>query len=221
MPDKNLTEIVCVIDRSGSMSEIREDAEGGFNEFVKEHTKGKYRVNITLVQFDTQYDVVWESMPAKKAPKYKLHPRGATALLDAIGKTIRDTEKRFSKLPAKKKPARVIFVIVTDGMENSSREFTRSQVFEMINHRRSGHDWNFMFLAANQDAIEEAGGICIPRHYAMNYANTGKGMRAAFRSVSCASSSFGCRGESDVLPGIDDYAPDEDSQSLNTTADSE
>ena len=123
----DLTDITLVVDRSGSMQEIRSDAEGGVNAFVEKQAEEPGEALLTLVQFDTEYDFVHKGVPIDKVPKYELHPRGATALLDAVGRAINETGERLAKMAEPDRPGLVIVVIMTDGLENSSREFTKSK----------------------------------------------------------------------------------------------
>lgn len=184
MPNQNLTEIICVIDRSGSMCSIRDDAQGGFNQFIKDQKREPGLAKITLVQFDDEYEVVWDSVPLVEAPYYTLMPRATTALLDAIGKTISMVGERYANMNEDDRPGKVVFMILTDGHENASREYSKARINEMITHQKEKYSWNFLFLAANQDAIAEAGSLGIPQTYSMNFAATGQGVQSAYHVVS-------------------------------------
>lgn len=153
----DLTDITLVLDRSGSMQDIRSDAQGGVNAFIQEQAAEPGEARLTLVQFDTEYEFVHRGVPIGEVPPYELVPRGATALLDAVGRAINETGSRLGKMDEAERPGLVIFVIVTDGLENSSREFTLEKVREMIEHQQSVYSWQFTFLAANQDAFESGG----------------------------------------------------------------
>jgi uncharacterized protein YegL len=154
--NKNLTEIVLVVDRSGSMYSCQADAECGINSFIKEQKELDGDANFTLVQFDTEYDFVCEGVDINKVEDYSLVPRGGTALLDAVGRAMQETGERLNKLDESEKPGLVVFVIVTDGEENSSREFTVDQIKEMIGEQTDKYSWQFTFLGAGLDAF--AGG---------------------------------------------------------------
>jgi hypothetical protein len=167
----DLTDITLVMDRSGSMVAIREDAEGGVNSFIKEQARTPGEAVLTLVQFDTEYEFVHKGIPIQQASEYKLVPRGMTALLDAIGRAINETGARLEKMEERDRPGLVIFVVMTDGQENSSREFTRAQIREMIERQQSRFQWHFTFLGANQDAFTEAGGMGIHAAGIANFAN--------------------------------------------------
>ena len=165
----DLTDITLVVDRSGSMSRIREDAEGGVNTFVSQQTKEPGEALFTLVQFDTEYEFLHKGIPIKEVPKYELVPRGMTALLDAVGRAINETGERLAKMAEEDRPGLVIFVVMTDGLENSSQEFTKAQIKEMIERQQNEYNWHFTFLGANQDAFAEAGSMGIPMGGAANY----------------------------------------------------
>ena len=159
--NSDLTDITLVIDRSGSMEAIREDAEGGVNAFVREQAKHPGEALLTLVQFDTEYDFIHKGIPVKQVPAYKLVPRGSTALLDAVGRAINETGERLANMAEPDRPGLVIFVIVTDGEENSSHEFSKARIKQMIDQQQTKYSWQFTFLGANQDAFAEAGGMGI------------------------------------------------------------
>ena len=193
-------EIVCVIDRSGSMGSIVDDAIGGFNTFLKEQQKLPGKATLTLVQFDHEYEVVCENLVLKKAKPFTTKtyvPRGTTALLDAVGKTLNDVQKRIADMDKGKRPRKVIFTILTDGQENASREFSKSQIKQMIEKLDKKKSWDFMFLAANQDAFAEACSIGIKAADTQAFLATGAGIMSA-----CASYSSGVAGrrEDSTLP---------------------
>ena len=157
----DLTDITLVVDRSGSMQPIREDAEGGVNAFIADQTRQPGEALLTLVQFDTDFEFLHRGVPVQQVPKYSLVPRGRTARLDAVGRAINETGERLANMAEPDRPGLVIFVVMTDGLENSSREFTRPQLKEMIERQQQVYSWNFTFLGANQDSFGEAGGIGI------------------------------------------------------------
>lgn len=178
------TEILCIIDRSGSMSSIRADAEGGFNSFVAEQKKVPGDARLTITEFDTVYDYVCKGVDIKDAPEYRLVPRGSTALLDAMGRTMEEQGKRISD---EKWAEKVIMVIVTDGQENSSREFTGARIKEMTEHAQK-NGWSFIYLAANVDVSKTAAAMGINLKSAMNstqaYAATAAGVRGVYTNAS-------------------------------------
>jgi hypothetical protein len=165
----DLTDVTLVVDRSGSMEAIREDAEGGVNTFIAEQAKQPGECLISLVQFDTEYEFIHQGVSAGQCPRYKLVPRGSTALLDAVGRAINETGARLAAMPEAERPGLVVFVITTDGEENSSKEFTREQVNKMIAHQQQTYNWQFTFLAANAEAFAEAGGMGIEAAHAAKF----------------------------------------------------
>ena len=153
MSKKNSTLIVCVLDRSGSMSTILDDAVGGFNTFLEEQQKVKGKCNMTVAMFDDKYELKYNNESIKKVEPFtntSYCPRGCTALLDAIGKTINNVNKEIDELPEKKKPEKVILVILTDGAENASKEFNSTKISEMIKEQQETHKWDFVYLAADE-----------------------------------------------------------------------
>ena len=184
------TDITVLLDRSGSMESIKADTIGGFNEFLKSQKDEPGEATFTLVQFDTGgYDRVIDAKPiaeAKPLTGDTFEPRGGTPLLDSMARSIRETGERLKALPNHARPEKVIFVIVTDGEENQSREFSREQVMAMVTHQRDVYKWEFIYLGANQDAINEAGKLGISLDMAATY--TGNNTRKAYRAVAAMAS---------------------------------
>ena len=189
----NLTDITIVLDRSGSMGAVRQDTIGGFNAYIEEQKAVPGDASFTLVQFDDQYEVVYNAVPLVKV-KPLTHrtfvPRGSTAMLDAIGRSIIATGERLAAMSDDERPGKVLFVIMTDGEENSSHEFTRKKVFEMISHQRDKYQWQVAFIGANQDAIANGASIGIPVSNSLNYASTGIGTQTAIRTASAATANY-------------------------------
>jgi hypothetical protein len=187
------TDITMILDRSGSMGSVVVETIEGFNRLVEQHRRLPGRATLTLVQFDDQSEVVYEGVDLRDVPPldYDVYrPRGATALLDAIGTGIRLASTRLLACRSDERPRHVVFVILTDGLENASTEFDRKLVFDMIRHQRERNYWQFVFLGANQDAIAEARGIGIPAHAARGFHTRGGGTLEAFDSVSRGLQSF-------------------------------
>jgi uncharacterized protein YegL len=178
----DLTDITLVVDRSGSMQEIRTDAEGGVNAFIENQAKESGQAYLTLVQFDTEYEFLHKGVSIDQVPKYTLTPRGATALLDAIGRAINETGERLSKMDEADRPGLVVFVVMTDGLENSSREFSKSRIREMIKHQQEKYGWQFTFLGADQDAFAEADALGIDPAGAARFKKDN--IEAAYRATS-------------------------------------
>lgn len=149
------TEILCIVDRSGSMSNIASEVIGGFNNFIEEQKKIPGKARVSFIQFDNVYEVVYQGIKLKDVPvldSNTFQPRGMTALLDAIGKTLTEQEHRIT---AEGWAEKVIVVIITDGAENASREFTREKVKELTKKAQDS-SWSFIYLGANQDSFDVA-----------------------------------------------------------------
>jgi hypothetical protein len=157
MTDSNKTAIAVLVDRSGSMALIRTDAEGAVNQFVEDQRNEPGACTVRLDQFDSEFENVYPSTDIKDVPKFVLSPRGATALTDAIGKTVTEFGAELAALPEDERPGTVIVVIVTDGYENASREWTTPAVHNLITEQQDKYNWKFVFLAAGQDAIATGG----------------------------------------------------------------
>lgn len=189
----NLIDITIVLDRSGSMEAVREDTIGGFNSFLEEQKAVPGDASLTLVQFDDKYEVLYEGKRLQDAPPLSTRtfvPRGSTALLDAIGRTVNATGARLAAQRESERAGKVLFVIMTDGEENSSHEFSSRQVFEMITHQREKYQWEVVFIGANQDAVATGASYGIPMSNALNYAATPAGTRRAQATLSKATASF-------------------------------
>jgi uncharacterized protein YegL len=162
MTDKNLTEIIAIIDRSGSMAGLAKETVGGYNSFLDEQKKAAGKARITLVQFDDRYQIDYEAVDvndAKPLCGMTYVPRGMTALLDAVGKTVVSVGERLSKLPEEERPGQVIFLIITDGEENSSSEYQAKQVKEMVKHQMEKYAWTFVYMGGGniESQKEQAG----------------------------------------------------------------
>lgn len=168
----NRCAIAVVLDRSGSMGSVRSETIEGFNEFLASQKQAPGEATLTLVQFDDQFDIMHDATPLECVQSLTIDtfvPRGTTALLDAIGRTIDGLGRRLAAMPEHERPGRVIVAIITDGMENASTRYKRSQVFDMITHQRRKYSWEFMFLAADQDAIAAGRELGINREFSASY----------------------------------------------------
>ena len=182
----DLVEIACVVDRSGSMASICSDAIGGFNSFLASQKTQPGSTKFTLVLFDNEYQVVHNGTDIKLVEDLNtttFMPRGSTALLDAIGKTIDDIGNRLSQTPESDRPGKVILAILTDGEENASTVYTPEKVASMIRNQQEHYKWDVIFLAANQDAILAAKKLAIPSENAINFSPSGEGVKMAFSSL--------------------------------------
>lgn len=183
--NKNVTEIIFLLDRSGSMAGLELDTIGGFNAFIEKQCKLEGDTILTTVLFDDRYEVLWNGVNAKgvRLTAQEYYVRGSTALLDAVGKTILDVGHRLSSLNEEERPGNVIFVITTDGMENASREFTYNKVKSLINHQQDKYNWEFIFLGANMDVAEEADRIGIKVDQAYNFEASEAGVTRMYSIV--------------------------------------
>ena len=183
----HLTELAFILDRSGSMGHLAGAAIEGFNHFLHEQQSAPGRARLTLVLFDDEYLVPAQSLPvAEVVPldERSYVPRNTTALLDAIGRTVDALGARFSSLPERDRPAKVIVAILTDGLENASTHYTWKDIASRIKHQTEVYRWDFLFLGANQDAIATAAQLNIAAGNAATYNADGIGVRSTARSIS-------------------------------------
>jgi hypothetical protein len=182
-----LTEIAYILDRSGSMHPMREPAVAAFNDFVKSQLDVPGDAHLTLIQFADACDVTIAAMPIQKVPQLTAAafiPRGSTALFDAIGHTINETDRRITALPDAEKPGKVILAIFTDGEENASQEYSDKHIRDLIRLYRNEKGWEFLFLAANQDAIASANAMHMDAHLSANVRFSVRGMKSTAGAMS-------------------------------------
>lgn len=187
---ENLTEIVFILDESGSMSHLTDDTIGGFNSYIESQKKEPGEAYLTTVLFDDRYIVLHDHVNIQDVPPLNDHdyrPTGMTALMDAIGKTINSVGHRLANTPEEERPSHVIFVITTDGYENASREFTREKAKQMIEHQQEKYSWQFLFLGAGIDAYQEARSIGIGGVHTMSVTADSMGTQNVYCSVANAS----------------------------------
>ena len=169
-------ELVFILDRSGSMGGLESDTIGGYNSMLSKQKKEKTgKVSVTTVLFDDQYELLYNQVPIEKVSpmtEEEYYVRGSTALLDAIGKTVMQVKANQDKKEIKDK---VLFVIITDGMENASREYRADQIKKLIEERKEKNNWEFLFLGANIDAIGAAKDIGIDSSRAVRFKSDKKG----------------------------------------------
>ena len=187
--NKNLTELVFILDKSGSMAGLEEDTIGGFNTMLEKQKKEDGEALITTVLFDNNYEVLHSRQDIKTVSpitRDEYFVEGSTALLDAVGKTILRIDKANSQTEEKERPGKVVFVIITDGMENASSKFGYKRIQGMIEHRKSEFSWEFLFLGANMDAVATAAKFGIARNRAVRYKADSAGTNLNFQNVSDA-----------------------------------
>lgn len=155
--NENLTQITIILDRSGSMSSVRDATISGFNEFVLGQKSAAGTANLTLIQFDSEnsqevvFDRAINEIPKLTAEQFV--PRGGTPLHDAMGRAITELGAKILRTPEAERPGKVVIVTMTDGQENASREYESKKIAAMIKHQQDVYKWQFLFLGANQDAI--------------------------------------------------------------------
>ena len=208
---KNLTELVFILDRSGSMAGLEDDTIGGFNAMIEKQKAEPGEALVSTVLFDNRSEVIHDRLPLDKVPamtRKEYYVRGCTALLDAVGNAVHHIGNVHKYAREEDRPARTLFVITTDGMENASRRYDYHRVKEMIERQKERHGWEFVFLGANIDAAKDAARFGIDADRAANYhadrRGTGVVYEAMNQLVSC------CRAErpldSNWRSGIDaDY----------------
>lgn len=192
---KDYTHITVLIDKSGSMESIKSDTIGGFNSYLSEQQALPGTATMSLVLFDTgnPFEVIHGFKPitsVKPLTDTTYCPMGGTPLLDAIGRGINDLGKNLSDLPEDERPEKVVFAIITDGQENSSREFTKAQIEQMIKTQREVYNWQIVFQSSDLSAMADAQSYGINLQSMASYAPTGVGVRNAFSSLSASTSVY-------------------------------
>ena len=200
---KNLTEMVFILDRSGSMDGLEEDTIGGFNSFIKKQKKEEGQAMVSTVLFDHQLEVIHDRIDLDRVPlltEEEYEVGGCTALLDAIGQTIHHIKKVQKSLKKEECPDKTIFIITTDGMENASTEYSYEKLKHLVEKQKREDGWEFLFLGANIDAVKEAGRFGISSDRATNYCCDSEGTKlnyevlgkavATFRTKKCMSQNW-------------------------------
>ena len=183
---KNLTELVFILDRSGSMGGLEKDTIGGFNAMIEKQRGEPGEAFVSTVLFDNQCDVIHDRVSIRKLPmltEKEYYVRGCTALLDAVGSAIHHIGNVHKYAREEDRPEKTLFVITTDGMENASRRYSYDQVHEMITRQKEKYGWEFLFLGANIDAAREAARFGITQEHAVNYHADSKGTAVIYEAV--------------------------------------
>ena len=186
---KGLTEIVFILDRSGSMSGLEADTIGGFNSMIAKQKKEDGEAYVSTVLFDDQCEVLHDRVPMDKVPVMtdeEYYVRGCTALLDAVGGAIHHIANVHKYARDEDRPEKTLVVITTDGMENASKRYSYEKVQAMIKKEQEKYGWEFIFIGANIDAVQEAKRFGIRKERAVNYVHDEIGTEAVYRSVSKA-----------------------------------
>ena len=188
----NLTELVFILDRSGSMSGLESDTIGGFNSLIAKQKKEEGDAYVSTVLFDSTCDVLHDRIPLEQVnpmTEKDYYTQGCTALLDAVGNAIHHIGNIHKYARPEDVPAKTLFVITTDGCENSSKRYNYSQIKEMIERQKRKYGWEFLFLGANIDAAEVAGRMGIAKDRAVNYECDSVGTAVNYRALEKAVSS--------------------------------
>ena len=183
---KNLTELVFILDRSGSMAGLEADTIGGFNAMLQKQRGAPGEAVISTVLFDNETEVIHDRIPLDRVPRLtekEYYVRGCTALLDAVGGAIHHIGNVHKYAREEDRPEKTLFVITTDGLENASRRYTYDKVKSMIERQRETYGWEFLFLGANIDAAREAARFGIRADCAADYHADSIGTEAVYESV--------------------------------------
>lgn len=191
--ENKTTELVFIIDKSGSMSGLESDTVGGFNSMIKQQKSVDGKALVTTVLFDDDYELLHDRVDIQDVEpltEKDYTPRGCTALLDAIGRTIHNIRKAQKESGEEDVDEKVMFFIITDGYENASRHYTASMIKDRISHYKKKHGWEFLFFGANMDAIAEAAKIGIDANRAYSYRSDHAGTASVYTSMSEMSTAF-------------------------------
>jgi hypothetical protein len=169
MTRSDLTHLYVLLDRSGSMQSIKADIVGGFDAFVAEQKAASGECRMTLARFDNEYELVFADLPIAQVGSLVLEPRGSTALLDSIGRLVVDAGARLAALPEHDRPGTVVVAIMTDGFENASREWTHASIKALVDQQTRDYGWQFLYMGADQDAVEVGKGLGIAADHAMTW----------------------------------------------------
>ncbi|MFD6859745.1 VWA domain-containing protein [Rhodococcus sp. NPDC060090] len=183
MTDPNRTLIAVLLDRSGSMQSIRSDIAGGFDAFIAAQREESGDATVVLAQFDDEYEHVF-SLPIAEVPPLELRPRGSTALLDGVGRLSAEVGDQLAALPEGERPGTVLIVVLTDGHENASREWTYDAVRSVITHQEQVYGWEYIFLGANMDAVSVGRRMGVKPVQAMMYSAGAAEVDSVFRATS-------------------------------------
>lgn len=203
--------IINIIDKSGSMGDMLDTAINGFNEFLQEQKKVDGKALVTTILFNDKYKVLYKDVDIKNCEffnKTNYVPGGMTALYDAIGITAENEIENLGSLPLEQRPEKTLCIILTDGYENRSSKFKREQIKDIITEMRNDFNWEFIFLAANEDASTTAETMGISKGNSYAFTNTSAGIEDAYRGISYATSSYRTKSFTSNDNLMDDYKSD-------------
>ncbi len=185
--NNNLTEVIFIMDMSGSMFMLTDDTIGGFNTLIEQQKKEDGEAKVTTVLFDNRYILLHDNVDINSVEKMTTAhymPCGSTALLDAIGKTVNSVGQRLSATPEDERPGKVVVTIITDGMDNVSHEFTWEMIKKMITHQREKYSWVFTFIGANIDTMKVSSNLGIDPKLSKKYTASSSGTSSVYSAVS-------------------------------------
>lgn len=185
--NNNLTELIMILDMSGSMFALREDTIGGYNSLIEQQKKEKGEAVVTTVLFDHEYILLHDRKNIKEVSALTnddYSPRGSTAMLDAIGRTLVSVGHKLAELPEEERPGKVMVTIITDGYENASREYSWETIKKMIEEQRSKYSWVFTFIGADIDNMQVSNSLGIDPRFSKKYTKSMAGTASVYNSVS-------------------------------------
>lgn len=206
---ENYTHIVLLLDRSGSMSMIKEDMDGGIASFLKKQKLEPGTCTITAAQFDSEYEIIHRMTPINDIETIKIEPRGVTALVDSMVRLIHEVGSDLYKLEESERPDRVLFLTITDGDENASVEFNNEDLAKLIKEQEDTYNWNFTYIGANQDAFSNSSKFGGKYSNSLNYVASPSGVTTMFSKVSDATSRFRGVSSSDLTADTFQYTEEE------------
>ena len=211
---KGLTEIVFILDRSGSMSGLEADTIGGYNSMLAKQKKEEGDAILSTVLFDDRTEVLHDRVSVHKVEPLtdnKYYVRGCTALLDAVGGAIEHIGHIHKELPEDERPEKTLFIITTDGMENASRRYDYAKVKKLVEKKKKKHQWEFIFMGANIDAVSVAGRFGVSKNRAVRYECDAVGTQINFdvmsKMVSCARTCSSAKMMEEALDDAEMMAP--------------
>lgn len=206
---ENYTHIAILVDRSGSMSSIRKDMEGGIENFLKEQKEIDGECTVSLAYFDNIYSVEFGIKPIREVNEIAIEPRGMTALLDSMCRFIKDVGSTLNELAEDEKPDRVLFITITDGEENASIEYTNEMLKDMIKEQEEKYKWNFTYIGANQDSFDTSSRFGGRMDNSLNYTATGDGILKMSSTLSDATKRYRSKNTNDINFASFNYTEDE------------
>ena len=203
MTNPNYTHITVLIDESGSMGSLRQDTIGGFNSFIEEQKLVEGKATLSLYTFSTQRKTLFNMAPIDSVSNLdskSYYPSGGTALLDAMGSAIVDLGASLAALPAEERPGKVLFIVITDGQENSSTDYRQAQIKQLVEQQENEYKWNFIYLGANVDSFHEGATMGVRSANTLNYDPSATGVKDVYTvlSTSVGSSRLHSRADSSI-----------------------